>query len=292
MKIRMSLNQYISIGVVVLVGFSLSVLLFISTRNNELQKIQANFNIDSLDRINSVKKEIDLSFEVLKSVLALYQSSELVTRDEFRKFVTLSFLRHKDIAALKWIPVVPHHKRKDYEHAARTDGCSGFQIIEFNEKGAIVEAKTRKEYLPVYYIEPYKKNQSVLGLDLASDETLLEALNKAQDTGEIVVSAQTRLSQVSMEKDCFIVFLSVYRDQANLNTVESRRRNLSGFIGAKILLKELYKEGLDSLSIGGIDISIFDDSASPDESLLHTHLSRLRNKLYLQLRQEPEMKQN
>ena len=53
--------------------------------------------------------------------------------------------------------------------AARTEGFPDFQFTERIAQGKMKRAERRKEYFPVYFVEPYKGNEMALGFDLASN---------------------------------------------------------------------------------------------------------------------------
>ncbi len=273
-KARTPIYRYVLPGAIACFGFALSFFLFFASYNKESQKIRAEFNRASLDRINSIKKEIDVNFEILKATHSLYLSSEFVTREEFKRFVTSALHRHSDIKAFEWIPKVPHDQRSNYENTALADGYPDFQITELNRNGETVEAKKRKEYFPVYYLEPYNGNEAMLGLDLAASAIGLEALEKARDTGRIVATGRTKIEHNPGEKFGFLVFMPLYHANAVLDTVESRRNNLKGFVAAIFLFEELFEEGLGLLGKEWIDISLVDNSAYPEESLLYACCSR------------------
>ena len=55
-----------------------------------------------------------------------------------------------------------------------------------------MRAGERPEYFPVFYVEPYKKNATALGFDLASNPVRRQALEFSRDSGEPVATGPVR----------------------------------------------------------------------------------------------------
>jgi len=62
---------------------------------------------------------IEENLDVLRLIIAFYESSRLVERSEFRSFVASAVARFRGFQALEWIPRVPASERAAYEEAAR-----------------------------------------------------------------------------------------------------------------------------------------------------------------------------
>jgi len=54
--------------------------------------------------------------------------------------------------------------------------CPRFRINETSQAGDLVSAEQRPVHFPVLYVQPYPLNKEALGLDLASDPVILDAL--------------------------------------------------------------------------------------------------------------------
>ncbi|MFQ5862735.1 MAG: CHASE domain-containing protein [Candidatus Brocadiales bacterium] len=267
---------WISIGVAIGVGLSLSIVTFFFLRQWAHRETQLNFNMAVSDRVYSLQREIENNIEVLRSIHSFFNSNGHVTREEFHTFCKPTLSRHPDIQALEWIPRVPHSQREDYEKNAQVDGYSDFQITKREAQGKMVRADESKEYFPVYYMEPYKGNELALGFDLATNPARLEALSKSRDTGEMVATSRITLVQEKGNQSGFLVFLPVYRNEAIINTVEERRENLIGFVLGVFRVGDIVETSLTYLEKKGIDICLFDQSSSQDEESLYTHLSGRR----------------
>ncbi len=232
-------RPYIPIVSIICIGALLSAVTFHVIRDKELQSIKTSFKFDTEDRINAIKREVANNLDLVRSVHSLYRSSREVTRDEFREFIKFVIIGFSNIQALEWIPRVPHSQREVYEKAARRDGYHNFWFIEQEATGKIVRAGERKEYFPVYFLESFKDNKIVMGLDLSSDPIQMEALNNAMDTGKMTTTELISLIKTEERHYEFRVFLPVYRKHALTDTVGKRRKNLLGFVAGVFNIVEM-----------------------------------------------------
>src|SRR5690606_20243634 len=86
---------------------------------------RAEFERQAAQVAISARVGFDVPLEVLRSLPALFEASEDVTREEFRAFVKDALARYPWIYALEWIPRVPGSERARVEVGARADGISG-----------------------------------------------------------------------------------------------------------------------------------------------------------------------
>lgn len=181
-------HWYVPCAVVVIVGFFISLFVFISTSNKESHHIRDQFNKHTEGHVRELQRYIDFSLHEIDSIVGLFNASDKVTRDEFRFFIKPYLEENQVLQAIEWVPRVPEKDRATYENEARQEGFPQFRITEKNEKGDVVPADVRSEYFPVYCLEPYVGNEQALGYDLASNPTRLAALNKSRDSGKKVAA--------------------------------------------------------------------------------------------------------
>lgn len=248
-----------------------SIFIFIIISQKETREIRSRFERGASDRINLIEESIKTNLEMLPLLHTFFQSSQEVEREEFRIFTKSILLNHPDIQALEWIPHIPFSEREIYEQKARKEGFPDFQITEKDEKGKIARDRERKEYFPVYYLEPYKGNEKALGFDLASEPLRLMALNKSQDTGEIAITPPLVLVQALAEESGVLIFIPVYQKQAQIDTAENRRKNLAGFVVGVLRIATMVEKALSPLEPGDIEVLLFDISRPAQRKFLHRH---------------------
>jgi len=244
-----------------LVGGALAVAAFKTVRYIEDQNVRERFHLDAQDRINAIKREIEANLEAVQNLYSFYEGSEKVTREEFHKFTAHLLTRHPSIRAFEWIPRVPLMKKNLYEEEARAR-FPDFRISEREERGILINAQRREEYFPVYYVEPLRGNEAVLGFDVASEPTRLDALKNARDSGLMAATVAITLVHEQEDLDGFLVFIPVYQKNVPLDTVEKRRKNLLGFVVGVIGIGDMVDRALTYLKPAGINIYLDDASTS------------------------------
>ena len=273
--------RYLPAGLVVAIGFCLSFLTFLLVEDFERQRSRDVFEHAAIDRLASVERAIEVELDVVRAIVAFFDSSTAVDREEFRTFVTPFLSRYDSIQAFEWIPRVPDSERSTYRDAAVADGFADFRFAERSPEGDLVPADRRGEYFPVFYVEPYGPNKAALGFDLGSNATRLAALELARDTGRLTASGRITLVQAA-RSSAVLLFSPVFDKGKPHETAEQRRRNLAGFalgvvrIG-KAVSSAISKGGPAAMrSPAGIDFYLFDDDGKDGERLLYTHNSRTR----------------
>jgi len=277
----LSWKSYVPVALVICAGLILSFLSLIGTRAWENSEIKALFDRAAEERTTAIKEAINDRMHILEAVRSFYYASDFVSREEFRTFVTPFLNRVEGIQALEWIPRVLETERAKYEEDAKRDGIEDFKIIERSDRGHMVPVKRRDEYFPVYFVEPYRGNEAAVGFDLASNSERLTALNKARDTGRSIATERITLVQEKEEKSGFLIFSPLFKKGVPVDTVEERRKNLTGFVLGVFHVGDIVESALTSLQSKYIDIYLYDKNASEDKSFLYYHSSRSRKNVSL-----------
>ena len=267
----------ILVAVIVILGVVLSIIVSASSYYTHKKLMEVEFNEAVDNRYSALKRELDSNLSVLASVQALYYTStKAAERSEFRNFTNHILEQHASIQALEWIPRVPDSRREVYERAARREGFPAFQLTERIAQGKMKRAEKRKQYFPVYFVEPYRSNEIALGFDLASNPERLEALEVAGKTGQLSASARIILVQESKSQFGFIVFAPIYKKEALINSDQARWNNLEGFALGVFRIGDIVEKAMHYLKPEGVDSFLYDASAPKKEGFLYTHSSRTR----------------
>jgi PAS domain S-box-containing protein len=270
--------HYFLIMLTISVGIALSISAFITSRNWDYRKIYDDFRDKAEHRYISLRMAMELNLHTLESLKALYVSNQMVTRVTFRDFVQQLSLDHPDIQAFEWIPRMSDTDRPLYEQQARKEGFPLFHITERNAHGDLIRAARRSEYFPVYFAEPLKDNESAIGFDLASDPARRIALESARDTGNMVAFQKVELVQEKAGQYGFLVFVPLYQRGVPLNTPETRREHLRGFILGVFRVRDIVEKSLTGTQPAGINYALYDMSAPEGARWLYSHQSRLSKK--------------
>lgn len=258
--------------VVVIAGVALSLLACYVTWHLELQTMAAKFEKEAKGVVGNLQTHITTATQQLESIAAFYASSHDVERAEFRTFVQPYLTRTPGIQALELAPRVSGAQRDVFEQTAQQQGLAGFQITERNVQGQLVRAASRQEYFPVYFLEPMAGNERMLGCDLASEPTRLDALRQARDTGQAVATAPVQLVQGSSAQQGFLLVWPVYHTGAPIDSLALRRASLVGFAVGVFRSGPFIETMLQHLPSRDFIISVIDEEAPIHESWPATNM--------------------
>jgi len=272
---------YIPVIVVTLLGILMTFQAYLEVNSWEKQRNSIAFRDASQDRVLVVQREIEHTLGLIQDIASFFDASPVVGRREFRKFVEPAIKSHPGIKALAWIPRVENGQRKTFVANARKS-FQPFRILEKDSDGELVSAGDRPEFFPVLYVQPYKLNREILGLDMAMNPDVFELLRKSEDTGQLQVSHSIPVIDEGVRSSGFMVSMPVYYKTESDLDVESdiagapEQREIKGFALGIFRTGDMVERALESLSPGAIDISYFGESRTGDEELLYSHQSRVR----------------
>ena len=253
-------------------GIICSLIAFAIVGNLEKKKIEQKFQQDSVNISISIERNIEKNLQILESIVSFYNASENVTRQEFQKFTHSYLANNREIKALKWIPRVADRERKAYKQAARQEGLARFEIREQNINQEIIRAKSRNEYFPVYFVEPYQENKVTVGFDFASNTNQLRTLQLARDTGKAITTAPVLSNFL---QPTFLIFSPIYQHNTVTNSVIKRRQNLAGFAVGVFAIADIVEEAVPNLQAQDIDVTLVNQSALLKERIFYTSNSSL-----------------
>ena len=266
--------RFLSIAIMI-AGLLLSEMAFIFVHNLQRSAVNNDFIKAAQIRATSVVHSYARNVQLVRATKAYFSATEHVSLAGFRKFTQLLLSNYSGVQALEWIPRVPEKNRKKYELGAQLD-FPGFQFRGRIKQGAVASTKLHPEYYPVYYVTPYKGNEAALGFDLGSEPVRLETINRARDTGEIVVSPGLTLAQGDADQYGFLILDPLYQNQ-RASTLEDRHANFIGLIAGVFRIGDIVESGIIQTPLEGLDFSIYDDTPRfTSQKLLYSHLARTR----------------
>ncbi|MFH0787577.1 MAG: CHASE domain-containing protein [Pseudomonadota bacterium] len=271
---KRKINRLFAPVLLMAAGFLLTGLLFWWTRADAIHDLKESFQLYAAERFGLIKDELDSSVSHVDALQLYYHLSGKVSRKDFRHFVE-PWLKDKSLQAIEWIPRVPSTQKSTYENTARRDGITGFLITEKNDRGQLIPVSSRREYFPVYYVEPLKGNEAAVGFDLASNPERLAALEKARDTGIQTATERITLVQEKGNQFGFLVFAPVYEQGTSAKTREQRRAHLKGFVLGVFRAGDLTKTAIAKTATKGLETQLIGLTASPERQLLCAYHPRI-----------------
>ncbi|HEX3506567.1 MAG TPA: EAL domain-containing protein [Xanthobacteraceae bacterium] len=257
-------------------GIGVSMAAASMTANWEDRRAQAQFHVVADNHFMIVQNGLTEYVNRLRAVRALFDSAEgQVSRSSFEAFTRP--LLHDDgvIATLSWVPRVLGPERAAHEREGAQQGILNYHIKAMGEHGKMSASPERDEYYPIFYVT-LPKASPLYGLDLRSEPQTLVELEQARDHDRLGFSAIQTLVSSGGTKSGFLFSLPVYRHGAPHETIDERRRNLSGFVHGSLLTSKMIDTIVSTNLPEGLDIHFFAPDAGVDAAPVYVHGSRLR----------------
>jgi len=230
-----------------------------------------------LENVLILGGKLEIIEKELLGVLSLFNASERVTREEFSTYVQPILRSNSYIHSLKWVPRITFRERDAYEQAQKEAGQGYFRIWEPGPAGSLVEAAERAEYFPVYYTEPFRGNEALLGYDLASHPVLREFLEEARMLGRPLASRHIVFLPGMGDPRGMVVFAPFYRADRTPGQPALGPGSLQGFVAGFYKIKDMIDQMVTPYLVPGINLVIYDGSdLNPENKLYGEPLARPR----------------
>ena len=265
-KLPLSWSRYIPAGLTLAFGVGLSLLTFalVWDWEDNRRDYEMHRRIDDI----SIGIERQLNSD-LDSVLALsdyMKAFSAVERSSFARFVARPLAVHASLQLLAWAPRVPNSERGNYEAKARTETGPSFEITERDSRGGLRQALQRSEYFPAIYVEPTAGNETALGFDLAGHPEIRAAIDRGRDTGEMIVTNYTGLTQGNSPELGLLAIVPIYGNSIKPTTLESRRQLLEGFVVGVFRGKDIFQASLKGRNTDYLTIYLASDAPQKQEA--------------------------
>lgn len=246
-------------------------LTFFMMQELEKSRLQNEFEHLSTSVFNTLKDSVNNNLDVLNELGGLYASSEFVDRAEFKQFSEHIFKRRPDIFMLGWAPQVMNDELDSFVKSVKDVEIPNYVVRQYDHRGVIVPLTERSEYFPVYYVEPAKDNQDMLGLDQASYEITKQAMRKSLETGLPASTIIMNLPQLENEppasRSGFLAFAPIYQKNAELDSFSQRKENLLGYAVAAFHVQRMFESVLRNFKTDELELRIFAKSIRTRASL-------------------------
>ncbi len=243
--------------IIACIGLTISIIAFKVVNEQIDEQREVEFNWVSQNRNHLVKRELEGALEPLKVVRDYIQTAETTDKELYHQFTTALLSRNHGLDAIGLILKSPIHPNSANRASVSTLMDSNFSLshIEFRESRVAISRES-----------------------VTSQPVLLDALKKAQETGEMTVSRSFKLASNNLRKYVVIACLPYYRDGSDI----VKTPNLTGFVIAVLRLDELAHAAISYLEPRGVDLLIQDDSAGKDDRFLEFYASRLNSGVVFQ----------
>ncbi len=255
-------QRVLSVALPLLLTLAVVITLFVNASSWESQQQHADFRDETKNVAIALKSDLQVYLAILASIERHFVASDgKVSSQQFSIFVDEALGAHPGLQALEWLPVVKDVGRSGFEHTLQNKGFAGFQILDRNMDGKLIPAIKAGEYVPVAYVEPFKGNESALGYNVASSPPRLEALLRARDTGQAVVTGGIKLVQETSEQFGLLIFLPVYDRIGKLMNPAERAQHIQGYATAVLKISDMLGVHANGLANRDIALRVIDEAA-------------------------------
>lgn len=247
---------WLAAAIILLTGFTLTYFVTHHTEQNYQQNLNTRLNNEA-DRATRNIRSLMTGYSVVVQGLQGYvHGSDRIEPREFSDYVDALSLDTKlpGIQAVALVDRVTHEQRQAYIQTLRQEGLSEYNLHPSGE---------RSIYTPIRLIEPMTSvNRAALGLDISTVPAAKDAIEKARDTGEIVVSSPLNLIQdATTETLAFVMYAPIYQQGEVPDSVKVRRESVTGWVDVPFRVSDIMAGLRDELE-PFLGYEIYDDSGS------------------------------
>jgi diguanylate cyclase (GGDEF)-like protein len=217
------------------------------------------------DYATVLQNGLDQYLGKLLAVRAFYDASVEVDPGEFDLFTSQITAGYDDAMRLVWAPRVTRDERAAFEHKVRQRRRPDFSIRTWSLANPMAVSPDRDEYFPILYSTIASKRSATWGTDLNSEPVRSEAIRRARE-GNIMATAQgvQIRNPISGQRDAFLAFIPVYRHDADIESIDERRRNTLGVIVGAFQTAAVFDTILDRTTLPqNVDLYLYPAHSGP-----------------------------
>lgn len=228
------------------------------------QEARSRFDFRVSELKSAVRARMQAYEQVLRGARALFEASDVVTRNEWHAYVK-SLRIEESFPGIQGVGFARRIAPAELEAHTAQIRAEGFPDYSVHPAG------NRSEYTSIIYLEPFDwRNRRAFGYDMFAHPVRRDAMEQARDTGEMAISGKVTLVQET-DKDVqagFLMYLPVYRQAAAADTVERRREALLGYVYSPFRMRDLMT-GIIGRDLDSVDLEIYDGNELSRSALLY-----------------------
>lgn len=258
-------NYWLAIVVPSLLILIITFLSYQSARQEEMNFIEQSFQHDAKTSISELEQSFAIYVNTLFSIKSFYESSEFVSREEFRTFTTFGIREHPGILALAWAPIVSSDQREQFEQSARGEGLETFQFKKWTGSEWLATSEQwATEYFPVFYAAPNETGNG-MGIDFGTDPVRRQAIEQARMTGSLTATSPILLLNNKEQNEVgLLLFLPVNDPQIG---------DVVGFISGVFRFEDVIQTSLPNLESKRLLLQVSDITDSESGELLISQIN-------------------
>lgn len=220
------------------VTFVLAAFAFLLATTLEKTERAGNFQLAGAHVVSQMQQHLAEYDQFSLLLRAFFQSSDVVTRAEFKQFVHEWTAQHTEVQAVEWVPLIRQAQRDSWQKSVSHDINLPIQITEKQQQTgtSLTPAQTRPEYLPIEYVEPFANNYTVMGYDVLTHAGSKAFLEKAAQQKNPILSAPRILIQTPTLRPASLLYTPVYKTPVQDSSTWS---DLKGFVVVGLKVDEV-----------------------------------------------------
>ncbi|MDI1309536.1 MAG: EAL domain-containing protein [Methylotenera sp.] len=264
-SIKPKLKPWLISAIVLLVGLTITTTLWWEAKKNHTENLNAALNYAADQTQNNIRARLHAYETVMRGVKGLIDGSDIVTVTEFRSYIDALKLKEKEsgVLGIGLVTIVLGNDKDRHLENIRKLGLSDYKIKPEGD---------RQLYAPIIRMEPMVgDNLKALGLDLLAVPFARAAMERARDTNEVVISNHFTLAQDEGKPSVFsfVMYLPIFKSGANLDTLNARRINITGWVDVPFRINDLMA-GLKGEFDQDVGLEIYDGNAISDQSRMYS----------------------
>lgn len=275
--IRRLYGEYAFVMLVLGLGLLASVTLSWSYQQSQEATVREGFDRAARERTQIIGKMLNDNRILLNTLAAFYRSDDdSVTDHEFNVFTKQLVKDHPYLEAIEWAPRVRKAEREAYIKKEQAI-IPGYRFTEKDADGNLVDAKIRDEYFPLYYAQPLKGNETMMGYDIGSDPDTAPALESARENRQVQATGMFREWRKSEGHEGVLFAVPIYREKKAPGAPGETYEMMEGFVTTIISMPQLIDAALKPLQPAGINIVIRDLSTEGQAENLVVRSTKMKN---------------
>ncbi|GAB4021995.1 MAG: hypothetical protein Fur0010_25140 [Bdellovibrio sp.] len=208
-----TLNKKLVAFLPLLIAFIVTVGVYLIVLKTEKKQAYLRFYNSSNQIVSILNNHLSDYEMILRFVESFHQSSDFISKNEFRTFTHSMFNWTGGVFAIAWAPRVSFENLNEFTKDIKKI-YPNFNIIERNELGEFTNVAKRSFYFPVVYAEPFEEGRKgAIGFDLTSQLDRRLAILQSMDRGTVVATAPIKLVSDDQKQDGIVIFLPVYKSR-------------------------------------------------------------------------------
>lgn len=251
-------NRLATVALPLVLSSLVVVAVFVIASVNEQRKVANQFEQGARLVSESITDSFSSVEYALIALSGLFIASDHVSREEFSAYINHVILKKTGISGFSWNQYIKNTERAQHEVEMQEQGFENYFIKEKKSSGEIIKAPTQDDYVVIAYVEPWARNGSIQGFNMGNNPLRREALNRARDSGDFVITQPLQLLQDKPGAPGIIAYYPVYKKIQPPLTLAEKQASLSGYATAIVRTNELLEEALKSFKKENYQLDMVD----------------------------------